>query len=222
MNSYFLCVCLCSDLRCFFFFQKNKNGKDLRYKGLPNEEICWEIFASNTTTGHIVYGSGSTAPPCSEGNVREDTNGPLYEDISIGEHTKDDHVSPSPPPPTSGVLPINRRSRSIEKRWGKQKQVFKSDMVLQIWQKAYNESKHTGSMSTATTPDLLETCQDILEAMELPNEIYTPALQLFIDKPSYQKSFMWMKPERRFPFLQGIIGTTPYVPQPPPPSEFQI
>ena len=66
-------------------------------------------------------------------------------------------------------------------------------------------------MSTATTPDLLDTCQDILEAMELPNEIYTPALQVFIDKPSYQKSFTRMKPERQMHFLHGIIGTTPYV-----------
>ena len=31
-------------------------------------------------------------------------------------------------------------------------------------------------MSIAITLDLLDTCQDILEAMELPDEIYTPAL----------------------------------------------
>ena len=81
--------------------------------------------------------------------------------MSIGEHAKDDHVSPSLPPPTSGDLFVNRRSRSIEKRRGKQKQVFKSDVVLQMWQKAYDESKCTGSMSIATTPDLLDACQDI-------------------------------------------------------------
>ena len=81
-----------------------------------NEEICREIFASNTATGHMAYGSGSAAPQRSEGDVREDTDGPQYEDMSIGEHTKDNHVSPSPPPPTSEALHINRRSRSIEKR----------------------------------------------------------------------------------------------------------
>ena len=168
----------------------------------------------------MAYRSSSAPPPRSEGVVREDTDGPLYEDMSIGEYAKDDHVSLSLPPPTSWGLPINRRSRSIEKRRGKQKQVFKSDVVLQMWQKAYDESKRTESMSTTTTPDLLDTCQDILEAMELPDEIYTLALQVFIDKPSYQKPFTRMKPEHRFPFLQGIIGTTPYVPQPPPPSNF--
>ena len=98
--------------------------------------------------------------------------------------------------------------------------MFKSDVVLQMWQKAYEESKRTGSMSTATTLDLFDTCQDILEAMELPNEMYTPVLQVFIDKPSYHKPFMLMKPERRMHFLHGIIGTTPYVQQPLPPLDF--
>ena len=163
----------------------------------------------------MVYGSRSVAPPRSKGDVREDTDGPRYEDMSIGEHAEDDHVSPSPPPTTSGGLPVNRRSRSIEKRRGKQKSVFKSDVVMQMWQKAYEESKRTGSTSTATTSDLLDTCQDILEAMELPDEIYTPALHIFIDKPSYFKPFTRMKFERRMHFLHGIIGTTPYVPQPP-------
>ena len=140
--------------------------------------------------------------------------------MSIGENAEDDHVSPSPPPTTSGGLPINRGSRFIEKRRGKQKSVFKSDVVMQMWQKAYKESKRTKSTSTATTPDLLDTCQDILEAMELSDEIYTLALQVFIDQPSYQKSFTQMKPERRMHFLHGIIGTTPYVLQPPSSSDF--
>ena len=102
MNSYFLCLCLCYDLR-MFFFQKHKHWKDLRHKGMPNEEICWEIFTSNTATGHMAYGSGSTAPLRSKGIVREDTEGPQYEDMSIGEYADDDHMSPSPPPPTFGV-----------------------------------------------------------------------------------------------------------------------
>ena len=181
---------------------------------------CREIFASDTATDHMVYGSGSATPPRFEGVIREDTDGPPYDDMSIKEHVEDEHVSPSPPPPTSGGLPINRRSQSIEKRQGKRKQVFRSDVVMQMWQKAYEESKRIGSMSTAITPDLLDTCQDILEAMELPDEIYTPALQVFIDKPSYQKSFMRMKPERRMHFRYGIIGMTPYVPQPSSPSNF--
>ena len=92
--------------------------------------------------------------------------------------------------------------------------MFKSDVVMQMWQKAYEESKRTGSMSTASTQDLLDTCQDILKAMELPGEIYTPALQVFIDKPSYQKSSTRVKPKRQMHFLHGIIGSTPYVPQP--------
>ena len=187
---------------------------------MPNEEICREIFASNTATSHMAYGSGSTVPPRSDGDVKEDIDGAQYKDMSIGEHAEDNHVSPSPPPPTSGGLPINRRSRSIEKRQGKQKSVFKSDVVMQMRQKAYEESKRTGSTSTVTTLDLLHTCQDILEAMELPDEICTPTLQIFIDKPSYQKPFMRMKPERRMHFLHGIIRTTPYVPHPPSSSDF--
>ena len=74
---------------------------------MPNEEICKEIFASNIATGYMAYISGSVAPPRSDGDVREDTDGPQYEDISIGEHAEDDHMSPSPPPPTSGGLPVN-------------------------------------------------------------------------------------------------------------------
>ena len=103
------------------FLQKHKHGKDLRHKVLPNEEICREIFASNTATGHMAYGSRFAAPSRFEGVVREDTDGPQYEDMSIGEHVDDDHVSlsPSPPPPTSGGLPVNRQSQSIEKRRGK-------------------------------------------------------------------------------------------------------
>ena len=128
MNSYFLCLCFCSDLRCFS--QKHKHGKDLLYKGLSNEEICQEIFASNTATGPMAYESGSAVPPRSEGFVKEDINGPLYEDMSIREYVEDDHVSNSPPPPTSRGLLVNLWSQSIEKRRGKQKQVFKSDVVL--------------------------------------------------------------------------------------------
>ena len=82
---------------------------------MPNEEICREIFASNTATGHMAYGSGSAAPPRSDGDVRENTDGAQYEDMSIGENVEYDHVSPSPPPTTFGSPPVNRRSRSIEK-----------------------------------------------------------------------------------------------------------
>ena len=103
MNSYFLCLCFCSDLYCFF--QKHKHGKDLRHKGLPNKEICQEIFTSNTATGHMAYGLRSATPPQFESVVREDTDGPLYEDMSIGEYVEDDHMSLSPPPATSGGKP---------------------------------------------------------------------------------------------------------------------
>ena len=65
-------------------------------------------------------------PPRSDGDVKDDTDGSQYEDMSIGENAEDDHVSPSSPPTTSGSLPVNRLSRSIEKRWRKQKSVFKS------------------------------------------------------------------------------------------------
>ena len=93
MNSYFLCgVCVMISV---VFFQKNKHEKDLRHKGLPNEEICREIFASNTATSHMAYESGSVVPPRSNGIVGEDIDGPLYDDISIGEHVEDDHVSHS-------------------------------------------------------------------------------------------------------------------------------
>ena len=98
--------------------------------------------------------------------------------------------------------------------------MFKSDVVMQMWQKAYEESKRIGSTSIATTLDLLDTCHDNLEAMELPDEIYTPVLQVFFDKPSYQKPFMRKKPERSMHFLHGIIGTTPYVSQPPSSLDF--
>ena len=110
---------------------------------MSNEEICREIFASNTTIGHMAYGSRSVAPPRSDGDVREDTDGAQYEDMSIGENVKYDHVSPSPPPTTSGGLPVNRRSRSIEKRQGKHKSVFKFNVIMQMWQKEYEESKRS-------------------------------------------------------------------------------
>ena len=54
-----------------------------------------------------------------------------------------------------------------------------------MWQKAYEESKRTESMSTAVSQYFLDTCQDILKAMELPNDTYAVALQLFIKEPSY-------------------------------------
>ena len=70
---------------------------------MPNEETCQEIFASNTTTSHMAYGPGSAAPPLSDVDLREDTDGAQYEDMSIWENVEDDHVSPSSPPTTSGV-----------------------------------------------------------------------------------------------------------------------
>ena len=52
--------------------------------------------------GHMAYGSRSATPPWFDGDVRDDTDGPQYEDMSIGENAEDDHVSPSPPPTTFG------------------------------------------------------------------------------------------------------------------------
>ena len=102
----------------FFFLQKNKHGKDLRYKGLAHEEIYREIFESTSVIGCMAYGSGSTSAPASHDlrNEQYDPPAPPYDDMDTGDHDEEEHVTPSPPAPASGVLPVNRRSRSIEKR----------------------------------------------------------------------------------------------------------
>ena len=88
-----------------------------------------------------------------------------------------------------------------------------------MWQKAFNDSKFSGSGSSAKTPDLLIECQDILESIQLPDERYASALQLFVEKPSYQRVFVRMNPERRLGFLTTVVPIPPYIPQPPPPGD---
>ena len=218
-----LCVLSSVELILILFLQKNKHGKDLRYKGLANEEICREIFGSTSAIGRMAYGSGSaSAPPSNDlGGEQYDPPAPSYDDMDTGDHDDEEYVTPSPPAPTSGALPVNRRSRSIEKRRRKDKQLYKSDVVMQMWQKAFNDSKFSGSGSgsTAETPDLLIECQDILESMQLPTERYASALQLFVEKPSYQRVFVRMNPERRLGFLTTVLPMPPYIPQPPPPGD---
>ena len=126
---------------------------------MPNEEICQEIFASNTATGHMAYGSGSAVLPQSDGDIREDTDGAQYEDMSIGENAEDDHVSPSPPSTTSGGLLVNRRSRSIEKRLGKQKSVFKSESLCRCEKK---RTKNLNTLDLRRLP-LQQTCLTLIK-----------------------------------------------------------
>ena len=129
-------------------------------------------------------------------------------------------MTPSPPATASGDLPINRRSLSIEKRHEKNKKVYKSDVVMQMWQKAFNESIRSGSASTVDSPNILLVCQDMLESMQLINEMYAAIFQLFVKEPAYQKLFANMKPERLLGLFNNVVLMPPYVPQPPPPSDF--
>ena len=76
------------------------------------------------------------------------------------------------------------------------KELYKSDVVMQMWQNAFNKSKFGGSGSTADSLDKLLRCQDIFELIQLPDEISAAALQLFMKELSYQKLFANMKPER--------------------------
>ena len=202
------------------FLQKHNHGKELRYEGLPNEKIYRKLFGPSSVTGHMAYGSGSVVPPRSQGVVIKELIAPLYKDLSIRDEEEDILVIASPAISTAGGHLVNQRSRSIEKRRGKKKAVYKSNVVMQMWYKAYEESKQVGSVSIATSSDFLETCQDILEAMELPTSTYSATLQLFIKEPPYQKVFVQMKAEHRLAFLEHILGSTPYYPQPPPPSDF--
>ena len=56
---------------------------------------------------------------------------------------------------------------------------------MQMYNKSYEETKGRRSGTTAASSGSLETCQDLLEAMDLPTSIYTSTLQLFVDKPQY-------------------------------------
>ena len=167
----------------------------------------------------MTYGSGSssTPPAHDDGGEQYDSTAPVYEDIDLG--VKEEHVTPSPPTTTSRGLFVYRRSHSIEKKHRKNKQVYKSDVVIQIWQKAFINSKRSGYAFTADSLDNLFICQDILESMQLPDERYVATLQLFVKEP-YQKLFINMKPKRRSGFLNTVVPMPPYIPHPPPPSDF--
>ena len=89
-----------------------------------------------------------------------------------------------------------------------------------MWQKAFDESKRSGSASTADSPYTLLLYQDILESMQLVDKMYAATLQLFVKEPAYQKLFTNMKLERWLGFLNSIVPMPLYVPQPPPSSDF--
>ena len=200
--------------------QKKKHGKDLRYKGLPNEEICQEIFGSTSAIGRMAYGSGSASAPLSHdfGGKQYDPPAPPNEDMDTVDHDEEEHVTSSPLAQASGGLPVNRRTLSIEKRRRENKQLYKLDVVLQMWQKAFNDSKFIGSVSSADSPDKLLECYDILESMQLPDERYALALQLFVEKPNYHKVFINKNPERRSVFFNTVVSVPPYIPHPTPPG----
>ena len=119
------------------FLEKHKHSKELHYKRLPNEEIYWKIFGPNSATGCMAYEFGSAKPLHSQGVIIEDPTAPLYEDMSIGDEENDTPVTASPPILTAGDHLVNWWSRSIEKRRGKKKVVYKSDVVMLMWYKAY-------------------------------------------------------------------------------------
>ena len=75
-----------------------------------------------------------------------------------------------------------------------------------MWQKAYEKAKGARNGTAAASSGSLETCQDLLEDMDLLTSIYISALQLFVDKPQYQNLFIRMKFERRLESLQHILG----------------
>ena len=95
----------------------------------------------------MAYGSGSGsgsgfAPPSQDHSGEQyDPTMPVYEDIELGDQDEAKHVTPSLSAITSGGFPVNQHSRSIEKRHRKNKQVYKSDVVMQMWQKVFNKSK---------------------------------------------------------------------------------
>ena len=124
----------------------------------------------------MAYGSGSTTPLRSQGVVIEKPIAPLYEDMSIGDEEEYIPVITALPVSIAEGHPVNWRSWSIEKRWGKKKVVYKYYVVMHMWQKAYEESKQAKSVSTVVSLDFLETCQDILEAVELPTATYSVAV----------------------------------------------
>ena len=99
----------------FFLFAKHKHGKELRYKGLPNDEVYREIFRLTSAIGGMAYGSGSVAPPRSRG-IQIEPPDPSYEDMSLGDD-EETHMSDSQRVSSSdgGGSSINQRSRSIEK-----------------------------------------------------------------------------------------------------------
>ena len=145
---------------------------------------------------------------------------PLNEYISVNED-EEIHVSGSSIVSSGGGggSSVNWRSSSIEKRRGKSKVVYKSDVVMQMWQKTYREVRGGGSGNVVASLGSLETCQNLLEILDLLVSTYTISLQLFVDKPQYQNLFVRMKSESRLEFLQQILGQAPCYPQPPPPPD---
>ena len=95
------------------------------------------------TIGRMTYCFGFGSAPLSPDHGVKQYNMPalVYEDIDFRDQDEEKHVTPSPPATASGGLLVNRRSWSIEKRRRKNKQLYKSDVVMQMWQKVFNESK---------------------------------------------------------------------------------
>ena len=66
----------------------------------------------------MAYGSGSASVPPShdQGGKQYDPLALAYDDMDTEDQDDKKHVTPSPPEPTSGGLPVNPRSRFIEKQ----------------------------------------------------------------------------------------------------------
>ena len=71
------------------------------------------------------------------------------------------------------------------------------------------------SSSTQSSPNHLLRCQELMDEMGIDSDLYTRALQLFIDKPAWAEMFSTMPQQRRLHVLMHVVPPAP----PPPPTD---
>ena len=65
------------------------------------------------------------------------------------------------------------------------------------------------SSSTQSSPNHLLRCQELMDEMGIDSDLYTRALQLFIDKPAWAEMFSTMPQQRRLHVLMHVVPPAP-------------
>ena len=187
-------------------------------EGIQNYEMLKFIFDKNNATGIHAVGAGPNAAPMSFFDIYDDS---LHDEMPSDGDGEADIVGG-----TSAVNQVCQRhiggvsmrtsTHGIAKKQKKKKKATidaEACGALKLIAESMSgriSGSHTSS--THTSPNHLLRCQELMDEMGIDSDLYTRALQLFIDKPAWAEMFSTMPQQRRLHVLMHVVPPAPPLP----------